>query len=240
MRNRGAQLPLNYYTLEVLVMSFHRSAKRCIRPLTYEKLRFFLLVLCLLLMGQHAAYAGFQERLMLSISTGVGYPIEAGLSGETEINGNRIPTLAYDDWGAGFHFGGGMGYILDNHQKYAISATLDYTFYKRYKSEIGIVRNDRTLEFLTVFVDFKTRLRPENATVRPYLKGGIGAIKTEVIDVLLDISIAETRMGFSGAVGIDLVLSNRAGLFVETQYQMGWASAGTSQNLPVKIGLFVK
>ena len=46
-----------------------QSLQRCIRPLESQKFRLFLLVFGLLLMSQHAAYAGFQERLKINQPT---------------------------------------------------------------------------------------------------------------------------------------------------------------------------
>jgi len=190
----------------------------------------YLFAVVLSYMVSCPVYAEVSDRVVLSFGIGAGYPISVE---PTSFNQGR-------QFRSGVHIGGGLGYILDQRQKFIVSSSVDYTNYSIEVIEGNTVRFDQSAEIVSLFTDLKLRLRSVGAIVIPYVKGGAGLFRTMREDRIRGQSEIQNRLGFGLDAGIDLALSERAGFFAEAQYQVGLTDQKMTQHMPFKVGIFMR
>jgi hypothetical protein len=193
-----------------------------------------------LFLSLNSAYARTQDHFIVSLNAGTGIPMAIGWDRYVKSGNNVIHFQTPDHWGPGLQVGAGFGYILDKHERYTVSASIDFTTFNQSLSELGIQRVDMAMDLLGVFTDFKMRLRQRSTVMIPYIKGSVGLLRASMSDNLRRISWTQNKMGFGIGAGIDFPMTDQAGFFVEAQYQIGLTSDKTSKNLPLKVGLTVK
>lgn len=215
----------------------------CIHDFEESEMR-YLFVVALSYMVSVPVYAEVSDRVILTFGLGTSYPISMGplppYENMSDISVQNANVVSVDGWHSGVHIGGGLGYILDKHHKFVLSSSIDYSNYNLNVVDQDIVRQDRSIDVVSVFTDIKVRFRSGDAIVIPYIKGGVGLFRSVQEDRILDASDSQNKIGFGVDAGVDLALSERAGFFAEAQYQVGLTEQKKTQHMPFKVGLFLR
>lgn len=165
------------------------------------------------------------------------------------------PEIFSDYWKMGFNFGGGVGYSFT--PNLSVVGSFGYNSFAFDEDgfldafgmgETGISVDGASASIITGSASIKASFLPAGSAVSPYGIAGAGLFKLTLSETTVSYmgisetvpEVSETKAGAHFGAGLDYMLNEKIGLFIEGIYGIGLTEGESTGYVPIRVGASIQ